>query len=429
MARRQQNRRERRRRRSLSRPSAAPSAALKALWGSALALSGLPLAARADSPVERFSAEYNYSQYTEDDLPRNRVVAGAETSRYEVDMHQLAIRSPLTATSDLGIELVHETMSGASPWYSYPLDPLIIGSDALQFMSGATIDDARTDVLATYNRYYDRSRVGYSAGYSTENDYSAINLGVDGETHFNEGNTTLSAGLDISIDEIEPTDADSNPLRPDSEDKKSLTLSGGLAQVVSRSTLVDTSLTYKFSDGYLSDPYKAVWYQDGTQIVSDERPDSRHQLAWLSRFRGHVRELDGTLQADYRLSLDDWGVMSHTLAFAWHQQFGQRFSVTPSFRYYSQSEADFYRAYFAQGQNLTSERSSDYRLSAYGAILFGIKGQYRFRSRWTGKRDLMLTLAWDRYFSSEDLSFESDAEQVPGLVDYNIVTLGFTLVW
>jgi hypothetical protein len=430
MTRRKQNRRDRRRQRRLSRRQVCgASPTLQALWGSALALSCLPQAARADSPIERFSAEYNYSQYTEDDLPRNRVTTGGETSRYEVDMHQLALRSPLTASSDLALELVHETMSGASPWYSVPLSATIPGSDALQFMSGATIDDARTDILGTLNRYYDNARIGYSAGYSTENDYSAINLGLDGETHFNDGNTTLSGGIDISVDSIEPTDPELSPTRPDSEDKKSLTLAGGFSQILSRSTLIDSSLTYKFSDGYLSDPYKAVWYQEGGVIISDERPDSRHQLAWLSRLRGHVRELNGTLQADYRLSLDDWGLISHTLALAWHQQFGQRLSITPSFRYYSQGAADFYVPYYGVGENPDSERSSDYRLAAYGAMQFGIKGQYRFRTRWTGKRDLMLTLAWDRYFSSEDLSFEDDAEQVPGLVDFHTLTLGLTLVW
>jgi hypothetical protein len=429
MARRKQNRRDRRRRQRVSRGcgNGGPNAALQALWGSALALGGMPHAARADAPVERFSAEYNYSQYSEDKIPSEKVFFGS-TSRYEIDMHQLALRSPLTATSDVGIQLVHETMSGASPWYSVPDIPGP-GSEPLQFMTGATIDDARTDILATLNRYYDNARIGYSAGYSTETDYKSMNAGIDGETHFNEGNTTLSVGLDISLDTIEPTDADLYTTRPQDEDKKSLTLTGGAAQILSRSTVVDTSLTYKFSDGYLSDPYKAVWYQDGGIIVSDERPDAHHQLAWLSRFRGHVRELDGTLQADYRFSLDDWGVFSHTLALAWHQQFGQHFSLTPSFRYYSQSEANFYRPYYDLGENVTSERSSDYRLSSYGAILFGIKGQYRFRSRWTGKRDLLLTLAWDRYFSSEDLSFESVAKEAPGLVDYDTLTLGFTLVW
>jgi len=429
MTRRRLNRRDRRRARSIARETRCNpgSSALQALWGSALALSCLPHGARADAPIERFSADYSFSQYSEDSIPSEKVFFG-DTSRYEVEMHQLALRSPLTATSDLSIELVHESMSGASPWYSIPDIPGP-GSEPLQFMTGATIDDARTDILGGLNRYYDNARVGYSAGYSTENDYKAINLGIDGETHFNDGNTTLSAGLGVSLDTIEPVDADLFTTRPSDEDKKSFSLVGGFSQILNRAVLVDSSLTYKFSDGYLSDPYKAVWYQDGGVILSDERPDSRHQIAWLSRFRGHVRELGGTAQADYRLGWDDWGIISHTIELAWHQQFGQRLSITPSFRYYSQGEADFYRPYYDLGENPGKLRSSDYRLSAYGAIQFGIKGQYRFRTRWTGKRDLLLTLAWDRYFSSEDLSFQSDAKEAPGLVDYHTLTVAFGLVW
>src|SRR5262245_28150791 len=104
MARRKQNRRERRRRASRGCTQAAPGAALQALWGSALALGGMPHAARADAPVERFSADYNYSMYSEDKIPSEKVFFGS-TDRYEIDMHQLSLRSPLTATSDLALQL------------------------------------------------------------------------------------------------------------------------------------------------------------------------------------------------------------------------------------------------------------------------------------------------------------------------------------
>ncbi len=428
MARPARNRHQRRRDQRLDRRRNGPlSQTLHALWGSAFALSSLPQAARADTPVDRYTAEYSFSSYTEDEIDSSKVFVG-ETERYEIEMHQFTVRAPLTSSSDLSIELVHETMSGASPWYTIPDIPGP-GSEPLQFMTGATIEDTRDDVLVQYNRYSDTGRLGFAAGYSSENDYSAINLGINGDTSFNEGNTTLSLGLDVSLDEIEPTDAELFSTRPTSEEKKTYTLMLGLSQLLNRASLIQSNVTYKFSDGYLSDPYKAVWHQDGGVIVAENRPDSRHQLAWTTSVRGHVRELDGTLQGEYRLHLDTWGVTSHTVALAWHQQLGRRLAIIPSFRYYSQSEADFYRPYFDLGESVSKERSSDYRLSAYGSMLFGVKAQYRFRTPWTGKHDFMLTAAWDNYFSSEDLSFDDDARESPGLVDYDVVTIGLTFLW
>ena len=76
-----------------------------------------------------------------------------------------------------------------------------------------------------------------------------------------------------------------------------------------------------------------------------------------------------------------------------------------------------------------ADYSSDYRLSAYGAIAFGLGGEWHFRNRWTGSRDWILKLGWERYFSSEDLSHDDTNEEVPGLVDYDVWTIGVSMLW
>jgi hypothetical protein len=413
----------RRTRRSGARRKGAPSPALRALTSSALALTGVAGKAAADSPIERIFTDYNFSQYREDELDRSKGLPLGETQRYEVDMHQFILRAPVPWTErvDFGIELVHEKMSGASPWYIVP----DAAGTPIQVMSGATIEDERNDVLVNLNYYYPNARLGFATGFSDENDYSALNFSIDGETHFNEKNTTLSAGLGVSIDEIEPVDAELFTTRPESEDKKSYSLFIGLAQLLSRRSLFDTSLTYKFSDGYLGDPYKQMFVVGGI-FLPDSRPDSRHQFAWLTRFRRHVEELDGTLHLDYQFGIDTWDIVSHAVELAWYQNVWRGLRIVPSARWYSQSEADFYMPYFSVDPG-PGEYSADYRVSAYGAVRFGIKLEYNFRTRWTGDIDWHPTLAWERYVSSSDFSHADASVESPGLVDYDVVSFGFSV--
>lgn len=382
--------------------------------------------ARADSPVDRVYAEYNFSLYEEEDLDSEKGLPGGETSRYEIDMHQLSVQVPINDRWDVAVEVVHESMTGASPWYTVPefLLPAPVG--AIQVMSGATIEDDRTDVLVHANKYYDNARLGFGTGFSTENDYQAINLSIDGETHFNEKNTTLSGGFGMSFDSIEPTDADLFATRPDDEDKQSYTMFVGFSQILGRKSTVQTSATYRHARGYLDDPYKQAFVIGGA-FVPDQRPDTRNQFTWLSRFRSHVEELGGTMHADYRLYADDWGIVSHTIDLAWHQKVRESITVIPSLRYYTQGEADFYAPYFAVAP--ADEGSSDYRLSAYGAVTLGVQVEWRFRNRWTGDRDWRATLGWESYVSSEDLAYVGDPEENPGLASWDVLSVGLGMRW
>ncbi len=380
-----------------------------------MALSGPAASAWADSPIKGVEADYHYSTYSEDDLDTSKGLAGGETSRYEIQMHQFSLRAPVGERWDVGIDMVHETMSGASPQYVVP----DAAGKPIQVMSGASIDDQRNDLLVKWNRYFDNGRLGLSSGYSSENDYRAINLGVDGETHFNEGNTTLSVGLGMSVDAIEPTDANLFATRPDDETKQSYSVLLGLSQILNRATLLQTSVTYKHSRGYLSDPYKSMFVVGGT-FLPDERPDVRNQLSWLSRFRGHVRELQGTLHADYQFHIDDWGISSHTFELAWYQSLWDTVQIVPSLRYYSQSQAFFY-APFYDADRPDGLRSSDYRLSPYGALSWGIKADAQFHDwpfQMNGSWGAMFS--WERYLSSGSFALGGVAVENPGLVSFHL---------
>lgn len=386
---------------------------LAALTASALALPGL---AAGDSPVSDISADYSFSWYSEDKLPASKVTDGSERDRYTVKMQQFALESPLFERVDVGVDVVHETMSGATPWYVVPDED----GDPIQVMTGATVEDSRTDVLATGRYYFDDARASLSGGASIENDYLAFNGSVGGEHQFNDNNTTVSGGISFSYDQIEPTDADQFPLRPSHETRNASSVFAGISRVLTEGSVVQTSLNYRHDDGYLSDPYKQVLVEGAP--IADSRPDTRNRVATLTRYRHHFEALDGSLHADYRFYLDDWEMNSHTLELAWYQSLWGSLQLVPSFRYYSQSQAEFYGPYFEQ-MRADGHYSSDYRLSPYGAISFGLKAETSFdvwRSRWRA------VLAYERYVSGGDLALGKVSVENPGLVSYHLFSLGLT---
>ena len=106
-------RRARKRRRQRLGTGASP--VVRALTSSTLALPGLASSAAAESPALEIQTDYTYSNYKEDALDPSKVTPGGETSRYEIDIHQFRIASPIGERWDAAFDFTYETMTGATP--------------------------------------------------------------------------------------------------------------------------------------------------------------------------------------------------------------------------------------------------------------------------------------------------------------------------
>ncbi|MDD2758805.1 MAG: DUF3570 domain-containing protein [Methylomonas sp.] len=136
----------------------------------------------------------------------------------------------------------------------------------------------------------------------------------------------------------------------------------GLTQVLNDSALLEGSVGYTRSTGYMANPYKTVETvfidpdQTGKVLnglaigLLEKRPEERNQWTENLRYVQHIEALDASLHFDYRFSHDDWGVNAHTFEVDWIQPLGNGWSVTPKVRYYSQSAADFYTPYMVSNQ-------------------------------------------------------------------------------
>lgn len=380
------------------------SRSLLALTASALALPGITPAAKADTPPTETSVAYRLSTYQEDDLPDEFLAAGS-TERYDITVHQFQLVTPVGENFGLTLNSSYESMSGASPWYTVPT----FGDDKNVVMSGATIHEQRRDYNVALRRYLDNGTIGFNIGTSKEDDYEAWSGGIDMERHFNNDLTTLAGGLSFSNDDIFPSDA-ALFNRVADESKRTSSAFFSVSQVIDRNSLFQSSLNVTKHHGFLTDPYK----------LGDARPDSRTQIAWSNAYRRFLTDLDAAVHVDLRLYDDNFGINSLTLDVSWYQNLGENWQVTPRVRYYSQSAADFFtpvNQFPLPGQ----ANSSDYRLSAYGAISGGVQVQATFD-------DMTVSFVAERYVTDDGYSLY-DGDTSPAVVDFTRFSLGVSYIF
>jgi hypothetical protein len=395
------------------------SPALLALTASALAALA-PRAHGQQAAAVAPQVDYRYSNYREADLPGNRALNGETSERYQIDTHQFRVMAPLGDDASLTGDLAFEAMSGASPRYVQP-----DGSGRpVQVMSGASIEDKRTDVLASFARRKGATGGSLGLGYSTENDYEAINGSVGLDHELADRVTTFSGGLGYSSDTLEPTQGTTTTHTLHAT-RTAASAFAGVARVLGPATVVQSTLSYTVHDGYLSDPYKDAYVINLTPgtpgITADRRPGQRAQFAWLTRLRHFFKDLRGAAHADYRYYHDDWQVDAHTIDLAWHQRVGATVRVVPGLRYYSQSQAFFYEPYYLNPR-ADGFASSDYRLAPYGALSASLTASVEVSS-WTG------SLRYEHYDSSGDYALGEVRVENPGLVDFEILSLGMKIAF
>ncbi len=387
------------------------SQTLLALGAAALAIPGIVTKAEAAAPVAEAALDYKFSAYREADLDSDKL-AGGSASRFEIDSHLFRYVSPLGSDMDVAVDFAFEKMSGASPWFVLPGN-----NGPVQVMSGASIEEERTDLQVSLNRFVGKQlTVSALAGLSTENDYDAVNVGASVDYEIPDSQRTLSAGFGYSDDSLEPTDGRLLPDRVDTAEKTSFNMYVAATQIINARTVLQGSLSYASHDGFLSDPYKKFWVVDQSNALMDSRPDQREPLSLEFKLRHFVPATDSALHFDYRYFEDDWDIASHTTEMAWYQNLANGWQLVPSFRYYTQTQAYFYAPYFLSERG-DGYGSSDYRLSPYGAISFRLK----LSKDWG---PVAANLEWESYRASADYSLDKVDVENPALVDFDILTFG-----
>ena len=186
----------------------------------------------------------------------------------------------------LGLSLTADTLTGASAsgaiatnapqTFTSPSGRAVYTTPAGEVPLDDTFLDTRFAFTASWTQPL-AQLYSLSAGvaFSTEYDYTHMGANLSLARDFNKRNTTLSAGLAWSQDDIDPVGGAPIPLaqmldvgdganKRGADSKDVLDLLLGFTQVLNRTTVLRVNYSYSDSSGYLNDPYKVLSVVDPT---------------------------------------------------------------------------------------------------------------------------------------------------------------------
>lgn len=277
----------------------------------------------------------------------------------------------LTANSWLSLKghYVYDGISGASPTGAPPP----AGSDQVPL---AELDDVRQAGDLTLAAKLGRHTLSPQFAYSSESDYRSLGLSLSDAIEFNDKNTTLIIGAAHNFDEVQPVFWDTP------RHKNSTDVLIGVTQLLNPKTVLTANLTLGYSAGYLTDPYKGFrfdGYPDPTAIFPEKRPRHKSKEILMLTLAHYFDALNAGAELEYRFYHDSFGIKSHTAGVTWNQKLGKRVILSPLFRYYDQTAADFYAVRLPGDPSdpdslvpIPAYYSADYRLSKMHTFTYGI---------------------------------------------------------
>ena len=277
--------------------------------------------------------------------------------------------------------------SNVSPFDSgQPADPFVADS-------GASANDLWLNGVVSYSHSSDdRNNIwGANVSVSQEYDYASFGFGGNYSYLLNDKNTELSIRANVFLDswkiiypfELRPfEDLGYTPLQTNK--RNSYALGFGFSQILSKKAQGSISLDLVQQEGLLSTPFQRVFFKDrdaiiignGFQLADDiERlPSSRFKIAIGGRLNYYLNDVF-VLRSYLRYYQDNWGITSYTASIEAPIKLGDFFTLYPSYRYYTQTKADyFYKANDALSTD--AFYTSDYDLSNFNAGEFGLGVSY-----------------------------------------------------
>ena len=305
------------------------------LWLLVLMLvSGLLVRARADDDFT-----YRYEKYQEN------------SGRIGVESHLGQFDVTLTPWLSFKGQVVNDAVSGATPTGLPKTAQIPTNSFASSIWADsyarAHMKDNRMAGFGEPTFTYGANRLSVQASYSGESDYISRGIALNYSRDFNDKNTTLNVGWSHDFDTIEQGASPYGSLFLDrygkhiDPKKDADEFIVGVNQLLSPKTILTANFEFGYENGYLGDPYKGFLFYDGVG-GPEQVPGQRTKEIFYTQLTQFVTPLNGSVEASYRFYSDSYGIFAHTASVAWLQKIGETLVISPSFRYYRQSAADFY---------------------------------------------------------------------------------------
>jgi len=247
-----------------------------------------------------------------------------------------------------------------------------------------------------------RKKTGFGFGVYLSNEYNYKSFGFDAEltkkTNNNgEFNAKATAYLDkvkliypserIPMDTVTSNDgtvyyttASGNVVSLNSEDdhekkanipsspRNTYAVSLSFSQVINQRLQASITTDVAYQSGYLGLPFHRVYFTDGSEQV-EKLPGTRFKLPIGIRLNYFLGDRI-ILRTYYRYYIDNWGLTSHTASIEVPVKITPFLSISPFYRYYTQTAVDYFAPYAAHAKT-DQYYTSNYALSAFNSSYFG----------------------------------------------------------
>ena len=347
-----------------------------------------------------------------------------------------------------------------------------------QASSGASKSDQLVAVTANFAHSSDSRNFIWNTdiSFSSEYDYTSVGFGGGIAHLFNDKNSEISLKANAYLDQwrpIYPTElheyskygnnflnqgyfngvivldqngqATTNYLPTafntiSSVNRNSYSASIGFSQVLTKKLQVSVFFDVLQQQGLLSTPYHRIYFADkanyyigqaqyipeyenesnvGVYKLADDierLPDSRFKLPLGARLNYYINERF-VLRTYYRYYSDNWDIQSHTANIELPIKISDRFTVFPTYRFYTQTQSKYYAPYEL---HLSTEKyyTSDADLSSFDANQYGFGVNYT--DIFTGGKIWKLGL--------KNIDFRFNHYQRSDNLTANIATIGFKFI-
>ncbi len=184
----------------------------------------------------------------------------------------------------------------------------------------------------------------------------------------------------------------------DNNNRNTFSVTLSLSQIISKSTQISLFSDLVYQTGWLANPMQRVYFADkdnfyignasSIPIYTDESnkdvfqladdierlPNNRWKIPIGFRLNQYFNEYI-VLRTYYRYYFDDWGIQSHTIDVEFAIKIGRKFTIYPNYRFYTQTEADYFAPYET---HLSTDEfyTSDFDLSKYNTNQLGLGVKY-----------------------------------------------------
>ena len=248
-------------------------------------------------------------------------------------------------------------------------------------ISSASHADTRIYPSVNFTRENEKkgSSIGGGLSFSSEFDYTSFGVQLNFSQKTKNRNGEFSARVQAYLDKlkyIEPIEiriangGTGNEEEGDYDSRSRNSYSGSLSysQIINQRLQIMFIADLVLQQGFLGLPFHRVYFNNNT-VKIENLPDSRMKIPLGFRANYFLGD-KFVLRSFYRFYSDDWGVKSHTVQLESVVKLTPFFSLTPFYRYYTQTAADYFSP--INVHKLTDQYyTSNYDLAKFNSNFYG----------------------------------------------------------